>query len=178
MLNPHCLLAKVCPVTQLFAPCPASASSLLLLGTSRRPCGHQGGETQNLSDSSWLRREPSAEGSTSLFPGMLGQEHCVTEVSETIQALIFLSSTEEGQVKKPENRKANQLAHFYRSRLMKELDWVDSADVLLHEYKWTQASSSTAKRLQLCWTLTEFSQWGLFVSFEISLNGPSQVPNW
>lgn len=68
--------------------------------------------------------------------------------------------------------KPNQLAHFHKSRLIKDLDCVDSADVLLHEYMWTQTSSSIAKRLQLLWTFKEFSEWGLFIPFEISLDWP------
>lgn len=142
------------------------------ISTSRRPCGHQGGGIQHLSDSSWLRREPGAEGSTWLFPGcMLGQEHCVTEVNETIQ---YSSAIQ----KKDSLRKWNHPAHFHRSRLIKELDWVDSADVLLCADMWTQTSPSTAKRLWLLQTFTEFSELCLFIPFEISLDWPFPVPVW
>lgn len=105
--------------------CITPDSSLLLLCNSALQGDHEVTKVQKFSTCLvplGSAGNPSAEGSASLFPGMLGHECCAIEVCETIQAQIFLSNAEELHVRKPEYGKSNQLAHFHRSRLTKELN--------------------------------------------------------
>lgn len=105
------------------------------LSTSRSLCGHQGREIQYLSGSSWLGRQPSAEVPHHCFLACWDRstvwQKWMKQSRHWYSPAIQKTTREECEYT-PEYRKANQPAHFHRSRLIKELDWVGSACVLLH----------------------------------------------
>lgn len=111
------------PVRQHYSRVLTAAASRL--STWRRPHSHQGTGIQYLAYSSWLSREPSAEGSVSLSPGW--QERRITEAPQQYRKTL--------RTGKP---RYSQVAHCHRSRPITELNWAGSC---WHTAPWTHVSS-------------------------------------